>query len=301
MNKMNTEVKLTVAEIQRFCMHDGPGVRTTIFLKGCPLHCAWCHNPETHKFQSELLFYSSKCIGCAACETSCNNDVHIVNEKHLIDRKKCISCGKCVQDCPTGALEMCGTEYSLGEILSIVEKDRAFYGELGGITISGGEPFAQGEAVISLLKACKESGFSTAVETCGYADFDMIRGALPYVDLFLWDIKDTNSMRHKQYTGVGNEKILNNLLRLNEMNAKIRLRCILVNGVNTEERHYVAIAELANTIHNFDKVEFIPYHAYGGTKLVFLGGEDNGRKEWIPTNTQLARAKKVLQERDIKT
>ena len=275
-------------------MHDGPGIRTTVFLKGCPMRCAWCHNPETQKFIPELLFYPNKCIGCAACESSCANGVHTLHEQHLIDREKCVVCGKCVENCPTGALDICGEAYTVEEILSVLEKDRAFYGAAGGVTLSGGEPFAQGNAVIKLLKTCKENGLSTAVETCGYADPDVIIAALPYIDLFLWDIKDTDSVRHKQYTGVDNAKILKNLSIVNEMNAKIRLRCILVNGVNTDERHYSAIAELASKINNLDGVEWIPYHAYGGTKSVFLGGEESGRKEWIPTREQMEKAKESL-------
>ena len=181
----------------------------------------------------------------------------------------------------------------------MAEKDRAFYGELGGVTLSGGEPFLQGEAAIELLKACKEKGFSTAVETCGYADSDVILAALPYIDLFLWDIKDTDRARHKRYTGVDNDRILKNLSLANEINAKIRLRCILVNGVNTDEDHYSAIAELTSKINNLDGVEWIPYHAYGGTKSVFLGGEDSGRKEWIPVTEELETARAVLKKRGI--
>ena len=299
MSKMNTEITLKVTEIQRFCMHDGPGVRTTIFLKGCPLRCAWCHNPETQSFQSELLFYPNKCIGCAACETSCPNGAHTFNGKHFIDREKCISCGECVEDCPTGALENCGKDMSIEEILSIAEKDRAFYGENGGITLSGGEPFAQGEAVIELLKACKKNGFSTVVETCGHADSNTILAALPYIDIFLWDIKDTDSVRHKQYTKVHNDQILKNLLLVNEKNARIRFRCILVSKVNTNEHHYQTIGELASKIHNFDGVEWIPYHAYGGTKSVFLGGKDSGRKDWIPDAEELERARSVVQKQGV--
>lgn len=296
---MSIEIKLNVTEMQRFCMHDGPGVRTTVFLKGCPLHCAWCHNPETQKFKSELLFYSNKCIGCTACESTCPNGVHSLNKKHLIDREKCVLCGECVRNCPTCALEKCGEEYTAEEILSVVERDRAFYGEGGGVTLSGGEPFAQGEGVIELLKACKGNGFSTAVETCGYADSRVILAALPYIDLFLWDIKDTDSARHKRYTGRDNEKILKNLSLVNEMNARIRLRCILVSGVNTDEDHYSAIAHLAGKIKNLDGVELIPYHAYGGTKSVFLGGEDSGRKEWIPDTAELETAREILKKQGI--
>lgn len=280
-------------------MHDGPGVRTTVFLKGCPLRCAWCHNPETQKFKSELLFYPNKCIGCGACAASCLHAVHSLNEQHLIDREKCVLCGKCVENCPTGALEICGKELSIEAILSVVKKDQAFYEKNGGVTLSGGEPFAQGEAVTELLKACKKSGFSTAVETCGYADSEIIRTATPYIDLFLWDIKDTNSARHKRYTGVDNDNIFKNLSLVNQTNAKIRLRCILTNGINTDEHHYTAISELASKINNLDGVELIPYHAYGGTKAVFLGGKENGRKEWIPTVEEINRAKSILEAQGI--
>lgn len=275
-------------------MHDGPGLRTTVFFKGCPLRCAWCHNPETQKSRPELLLYPNKCIGCAACTDSCMKDAHVLKENHRIDRARCVSCGECVNKCPTGALEICGKEYTVGDILSAAEKDRAFYGENGGITLSGGEPFAQGDAVIELLKACRKRGFSTAVETCGYADPDVLRAAVPNVDLFLWDIKDTDSARHRKYTGVTNERILENLALVNAMNARIRLRCILVSGVNTDECHYSAVAELAKKISNSDGVELIPYHAYAGTKTVFLGGEDNGRKDWIPETEEIERAGAVL-------
>jgi len=280
-------------------MHDGPGLRTTVFFKGCPLRCAWCHNPETQKSKPELLFYPQKCIGCAACAGCCTKGVHLLNEDPRIDRARCVLCGKCADNCPTGALEICGKEYTIEDILTAAEKDRAFYGEDGGITLSGGEPLAQGEAVIDLLKDCKKRGFSVAVETCGYADPDILRAAVPYVDLFLWDIKDTDSARHRQYTGVGNERILQNLALVNEMNGRIRLRCILVSGLNTDERHYSTVAELAKKIGNSDGVEWIPYHAYAGTKAVFLGGEDNGRKDWIPETAEIERAGAVLRSHGV--
>ena len=298
---MNTEIKLKVTEIQRFCMHDGPGIRTTVFLKGCPLRCAWCHNPETQKNGAELFFYQNKCIGCGGCIGVCPQGAHAMEKQRIVDRKKCTLCFDCSKHCPTGALDICGEDMSIEAILSVLEKDKAFYGENGGITLSGGEPFTQKEATLALLKACKEKGLHTAVETCGYADSYVIRNSAPYVDLFLWDIKDTNSPRHKQYTGVSNEIILKNLSLVNEMNAKIRIRCILVNGVNTDECHYSAVADIAKTINNLDGVEWIPYHAYGGTKSVFLGGEDNGRKEWIPSDQQLAFAKKFLHKLNAKS
>ena len=286
--------KLKVTEIQRFCMHDGPGVRATVFLKGCPLRCKWCHNPETQKTVKEILFYQNKCIGCQSCVSVCKNNAHTICDTHYIDRQKCTACGDCANSCPTGALELSGVDMCINDILSVVEKDGAFYGDNGGVTISGGEPFLQGESTVDLLKACKKLGLNTAVETCGHFDSEILKDAVSLVDIFLWDIKDTDSARHKRYTGVSNDLILKNLYLANDLGAKIRLRCILVNGVNTLDSHYQELSKIALSLKNLDGVEFIPYHAYGGTKSVFIGEEDNGNKAWIPTEKQVARAKEVL-------
>ena len=291
---MNTDVKLTVTEIQRFCMHDGPGIRTTVFLKGCPLRCAWCHNPETQRRQSELLLYPGKCIFCKNCENVCKTGAHAVSGEHVIVRENCKTCFDCVKGCPTGALETCGNAMTTEDILSAALRDTAFYGDSGGITLSGGEPFMQGDGVVELLRTCKAAGLSTAVETCGYADTHILREAAKSVDLFLWDIKDTNKERHEKYTGASNSLILENLNVINETGARIRLRCILVNGVNTHEAHYAALANIAARIKNFDGLEIIPYHAYGGSKSVFLGRKDNGRSEWVPTEDQIREAKSLL-------
>ena len=292
-------MKLRVTEIQRFCMHDGPGIRTTVFLKGCPLRCSWCHNPETQKISSELLFYKNRCILCGGCAVSCNSFAQATGANREIDRQKCILCFACAENCPTGALAKCGEDMTVDQILEITQKDKAFYGENGGITVSGGEPFTQGEATIALLRKCKEMGLSTAVETCGYADTETLCKAAEFVDLFLWDIKDTDSKRHKQYTGVSNKKILENLSVINKTCAKIRLRCILVNGINTHKTHYKELAVIAKKINNLDGLEFIPYHAYGGTKFVFLGFSDSGRTEWIPTEQQILEAKAILKSEGV--
>ena len=296
---MSTEMKLRVTEIQRFCMHDGPGIRTTVFLKGCPLRCSWCHNPETQKISSELLFYKNRCILCGGCAVSCNSFAQATGANREIDRQKCILCFACAENCPTGALAKCGEDMTVDQVLEIIQKDKAFYGENGGITVSGGEPFTQGEATIALLRKCKELGLSTAVETCGYADTETLCKAAEFVDLFLWDIKDTDSERHKQYTGVSNKKILENLSVINKTCAKIRLRCILVNGINTHKTHYKELAVIAKKINNLDGLEFIPYHAYGGTKFVFLGFSDSGRTEWIPTEQQILEAKAILKSEGV--
>lgn len=296
---MNTETELRVTEIQRFCMHDGPGLRTTVFLKGCPLRCAWCHNPETQKYNKELLFYHNKCIACSTCVNVCPHGVHIIEEQHTLDRGKCALCGECINVCPTKAVDICGREMEIGNILTLIEQDRAFYGHIGGVTLSGGEPFAQKENTVALLKACKEKGFHTAIETCGYADTDVLRSAMPFVDLFLWDVKDTDDVRHKKYTGVSTQRILENLVLADANGAKTRLRCILINGINTNEAHYHKVAKIASSLSHCEGVEWIPYHAYGGTKATFLGEEDNGKKEWIPTPEQMEHAKKILKSNNV--
>ena len=287
------DIELTVTEIQRFCMHDGPGVRTTAFLKGCPLRCAWCHNPETQSADRQLLFYGKKCIGCGACSV-CPNGAHVFGENHLIDREKCTVCGRCAAVCPASALQISGYRMSVSRIADEAEKDRAFYGKDGGVTVSGGEPFFQPRGLIALLRECRKRGLGTAVDTCGYFDPSYLPDAVPLTDLFLFDIKDTDPDRHKEYTGADPGLIIKNLYAADRLGARIRLRCILVNGVNTDEAHYARVAEIAASLHNCDGVDVLPYHAYAGTKATFLGLPDNGRKEWIPDDDTVERARLVM-------
>lgn len=297
---MSIDTKLRVTEIQRFCMHDGDGIRTTVFLKGCPLGCLWCHNPETQRTRPEILYYDKKCISCGACATVCLLNVHSFTDSHEMDRDRCISCGDCTKVCPTAALSLCGTDMSIGEILKVVKKDSAFYGDLGGLTVSGGEPFIWGDKVISLFRLCKESGISTAVETCGFADTDVILRAAPFVDLFLWDIKDTDEYRHIKYTGGDLRRILGNLKAVNELGARIRIRAIIVRGVNSNKEHYEKLAKIASEIGSLDGVELIPYHAYAGSKSVFIGRQDSGRIEWIPSDDDIAEARRVIESHGVR-
>lgn len=244
--------------------------------------------PETQNAKKELLFYVNKCIGCGACVAVCPNnihklavnkgDIHLPAQFHTINRSNCVACGKCATACPTTAVELCGKDYEINELVDVVEKDRAFYGQDGGVTISGGEPLMQGDGVVALLKKCKQRSLHTVVETCGHFDHAILPEVVRYTDLFLWDIKDTDAERHKKFTGVSNEKILSNLISTDRLGAKIRLRGIVVNGVNTDEAHYRQVAKIARSLTNCEDVEFFPYHAYGGSKATFLGYSDNGRK-----------------------
>lgn len=284
-------MKLPIVRIQRFCMHDGPGIRTTIFLKGCPLKCKWCHNPETQKMEQEMFYAPSKCIHCRMCMI-CENDAHVFTPKgHFYDRTKCRLCGDCVTKCPSGALEMACRTMSIDEIISEVVQDAAFYGENGGITISGGEPMAHPLETIALLKAAKEKNLTTAIETSGYFDKEFLPLLCKYTDTFLWDFKDSDNARHIENVGVSNERIIENLLIADELKANTVLRCILVNGVNYTQNHIKEIADIYVKLNHCSKVEFFSYHPMGSSKGEKLGRVDSGRKEWMVSEKNINRAK----------
>lgn len=284
---------MKITDIQRFCMHDGPGLRTTVFLKGCPLRCEWCHNPETQDSHPQLLHYPEKCISCGAC-TICPTGVHRFDNGHTLYREACLGCGVCVESCPTLALDIAGREISPDEILTLVLRDAPFYGGRGGITLSGGEPFLQREEAIELLRLCKESGISTAVETCGFFPTDILEKAVPLCDLFLWDVKDTEGDRHRRYTGQDNDLILKNLMTADFLGAHTRLRCILVGGVNTNEAHYDAVGVLYHKLSYCEGVELLPCHTLGDAKRLAMGQQHRGMNHFVPTCDQIDAAKNYL-------
>lgn len=287
-------MNLNITDIQRFCMHDGNGVRTTVFFKGCPLRCAWCHNPETQNAAPQLMYYASKCIGCRLC-TVCRNGAHSFESGHSFNAVSCKNCGACAAICPTKALEIVGERTDADRVIATVLRDADFYGTEGGVTLSGGEPTMQPEAAIYILKELKKGGINTAVETCGYFDAAILPELVKYTDTFLWDIKDTNDARHREYTGVSNKTIIENLFIADEMGAKTVLRCILVNGVNSDNGHYTAIAEIYKRLKNCVRVDILPYHAYGGAKSEALGMRGgNSADGWIPSAETVLKAKEKL-------
>ena len=281
---MSTQDNLSaiISGIQRFSINDGPGIRTTVFIKGCLLRCMWCHNPETSHSNQELFFSGSKCTLCRRCIPVCDKNCHIIDDnEHSVIREKCVACGKCVSMCFVSALEIVGKKMSVDDVLGVVIRDEAFYKESGGgMTISGGEPLSQPEFTLALAKAGKEKNLHTCLETCGFTEFENIRSLIPYIDIFLYDYKESDPYKHKEYTGVSNEIILSNLYSLDETGAKIILRCPVIPGKNDRMEHFASIADTANRLKNLIRIEIMPYHPLGKAKAERLGREfsmqDNG-------------------------
>jgi len=262
-----------VFNIQKFSIHDGPGIRTNVFLKGCPLRCIWCHNPEGLEAVPEIEFAGQKCIGCGGCAV-CANGCHRFTEEagHIYIRDACIRCGRCVELCPAASLTMMGTRMTVEEVITQVMADKAFYDQSGGgMTLSGGEPLFQHAFALALLQEAKAHGLHTAVETSGFASADVFTSILPWTDLLLFDYKITGEEKHIRYTGVPQGPILANLERAEQAGVPVVLRCPLIPGINMEEEHYQAIAALADRLNTVSRVDLEPYHSLGTGKTERLG------------------------------
>ena len=262
-----------VFHIQRFSTDDGEGIRTVVFLKGCPLRCVWCHNAEGIGFSPEIALYPASCIGCGGCVSVCPNGASSLREgKALVDREKCVSCGLCADACPSEALASVGKAISVEAVMDAVLRDRIFFGEKGGLTVSGGEPMAQPAFTIALAKAAKREGISVAVETSGYgkkADFEAL---LPYCDAFLFDCKASGE-DHVRLVGKEDRVILENLDFLCRSGASVTLRCPIVAGANLTDAFIEKIAALSKKYAAIRAVQLMPYHKTGVEKSLVLGRE----------------------------
>lgn len=279
-----TVPKGKVYDIQGFSVHDGPGIRTTVFLKGCPLSCLWCHSPESQSFKTQVAYMDLRCVGlekCSLCLSQCpigalrpgepvESPVDGSMSRHVVlDRQLCDDCGKCAGSCFSKALYLCGEDYTVEDVVNRIEKDMPFYRKSGsgGVTVSGGEPMSQPAFTTSLLKACREKGIHTALDTTGFAQYEALKGVLPYTNLFLYDLKAMDSAVHKRTTGVPNELILENARRLASDGATFQLRAPIIPGINDNDEHIRALGAFCASIKDsVEMLQLLPYHKLGSVK-----------------------------------
>jgi len=261
-----------VFDIKKFSIHDGPGIRTTVFFKGCPLRCWWCHNPESQAPMPELSLHPDRCIHCGACLTACaQGAIHRMGESISTDAARCLRCGECAEVCYAEARQRVGQDMSVTEVLTEIERDRAFYDEsAGGVTFSGGEPLMQPDFLLALLRACQAREIHTAVDTCGFAARETLMRIQEYVDLFLYDLKLMDEDKHRKFTGVSNALILSNLQALAEHARAIRLRVAVIPGVNDDDENILAIGRFASTHPGLHQIDLLPYHPSGVAKYARL-------------------------------
>ncbi len=260
-----------VFNIQRFCLHDGPGIRTVVFLKGCPLRCKWCSNPESQSPLREVMYFRRLCIGCGKCITLCPLGAINARNKFFIDKNKCNACGICVKNCTAQALRISGEFYSCDQLFDLVIKDKNFFDlSNGGVTFSGGEPLLQPVFLKAVLKKLKQYNINTAIETAGYCHRGVLSEIAPYTDMFMFDIKHIGETEHKKGTGVGISGIIGNLKHLSQIHKNIVVRIPLIPGYNMDKRTLDRIVSIAVS-NNIRYMQLMPYHDYGSVKYNSIG------------------------------
>lgn len=280
--------RLPVFNIQKYCIHDGDGIRTTVFFKGCPLRCAWCHNPESQKAEPQLLWDAEKCTRCDACAAVCPQEA--AGQAVGVNRERCVSCGTCVQACAAGARQLSGKGMTPEEIVETVKKDLLFYEQSGGgVTLSGGEvmavePFGE---VVRLCHLLREEGISLFIDTCGMVPYERFEAIREDTGCFLYDIKAMDPEKHKKWTGADNRLILENLRRLSRDGARIRLRLPLVEGINAEPEDILPVIDLLKEGVRAEKIHLLPYHTFGQEKYQKLGRAGQGEIFHVPSQEKL--------------
>lgn len=261
-----------VFDVQRFSLHDGPGIRTVVFLKGCPLRCTWCANPESQRAEPEIAWFAVRCIGCGRCVEACpRGAVRAVGDSVVTDRLLCTACGACAAACARGARRLMGREMSVAEVMDQARRDAVFFRRSGGgVTFSGGEPFQQAAFLLECLRCSRRWGYHTALETCGQAHWEDLHAAAEFTDLFLYDVKHLDAARHRDLTGRGNELILGNLERLLELGATVTLRVPVVPGGTDDAGNLEALSGFVARHPRIRRVELLPYHRLGLHKYAAL-------------------------------
>jgi len=264
-------MKGMVARIQRFSITNGPGIRSTVFLKGCPLHCLWCHNPEMQGRERELMVFEKLCVSCGSCVTVCPNAVHYITDGlHTLERANCTLCETCVSACPHAAIDIEGEELTPEQVMDILRRDTLFYSSSGGgITLSGGEPLMQFDFTRSILQMAKAEGLHTCLDTSGWGG--RAHELAPFVDLYLWDIKHTEPDVHKETTGVEFAPILKSLKKMDAAGASVQIRMCIISGINDAPENVDAAADIFSAYKCITGVDFVPYHRLGIAKSRALG------------------------------
>lgn len=286
-------MKAIISDIKRFAVHDGDGIRTTVFFKGCPLKCIWCHNPESIDFKPQVAYYENKCIGCGECIFVCPSGAHkITQEGHIFERELCVACGKCEKICLGEALKFYGKEMTVDELLPLLLEDKDFYKTSGGgVTLSGGECLCHSDFCAELLRMLKKEGINTAVDTCGYVVRESIDKVLPYTDTFLYDIKAIDENVHIKCTSKSNKLILENIKYIDSLDKSIEVRIPYVPDYNDNQINQ--IARFLKKLKNVTKIRVLPYHNYAGSKYKALDIE-NGLPVKLPDGEEIKKAEKLL-------
>lgn len=284
MSGADQETRGIVFDIKRYTLHDGPGIRVSVHLKGCPLACWWCHNPESQSFEPQLLFRPERCIRCAACAG--------------------LGDAGSAEVCPSGARELCGHSMTVSEVMREVQKERMFFEQSGGgVTLSGGEPLAQPDFALAILEACKRGEIHTCIDTSGFAAPDVILKSVPLTDLYLYDLKHMDPEKHREYTGIDNTIILENLLRLGEAGAAINVRMPFIPGINTDEANLRAMAEFVSRVKGVTGINLLPYHSAAEDKHSRWGMayKLKAKNIYAPTENALRKAAEIIEGYGIKT
>lgn len=284
--------------VKRYALHDGPNIRTTVFFKGCPLNCFWCHNPEGINPRIEIVTFSGKCIGCRECIHGCPKSALTLDNGGLHrTQEHCTTCLGCVEICPTLAHEALGYYSTLDATMTEIEKDLPFFDQSGGgVTFSGGEPLMQAEPLLGLLKRCGVLGIHRAVDTTGFAPTSTLLEIAEHTDLFLYDLKHMDSLRHREYTGVPNELILHNIQQLAKTGVEFRIRIPLLAGVNDGEENIRATAEFAANLPNLQGIDILPYHHMATAKYEKLQAGYHGERSHCPTKNDISRIQNILEQ-----
>ncbi len=287
-----------IVDIKRFAIHDGPGIRTTVFLKGCPLHCLWCHNPESIGPKPEIGLIEGKCKKCGSCIDVCpENALSLDNGSIQLDRERCTSCGECVKSCYHGALEYYGKNMTQEEVAVAALEDEIFYKTSGGgVTVSGGEPLLQADFCRCLFERLKGAGIHCAIDTCGFVHWDAIAKVLQMTDLFLFDLKHIDSEKHKKATGVPNELILGNLRCLSETDKPIEIRMPVIPTINDSDRDIIDAGKFLSELNNIAAVRLLPYHALARSKYKAIGRKDTMPEVDSPTMEKMEHIAGLLKQ-----